>query len=106
MEPLTLSKPQVRDLLEKSGVEPEKLEHFDTVYKEAAGEDTSILVPAITGTGKFAVKTPDVDIKVSPDRLDLVETRFIEGRRCLVIAVENNVEVNGMPVKMWEEAQN
>lgn len=24
----------------------------------------------------------------------------------LVIAVENNVEVNGMPVKMWEEAQN
>ena len=106
MEPLTLTKPQVRDLLEKSGVEPEKLEHFDTVYKEAAGEDTSILVPAITGTGKFAVKTPDVDIKVSPDRLDLVETRFIEGRRCLVIAVENNVEVNGMPVKMWEEAQN
>ena len=77
-----------------------------TVYKEAAGEDTSILVPAITGTGKFAVKTPDVDIKVNPDRLDLVETRFIEGRRCLVIAVENNVEVNGMPVKMWEEAQN
>ena len=93
-------------LLEKSGVEPERLEHFDTVYKEAAGEDTSILVPAITGTGKFAVKTPDVDIKVNPDRLDLVETRFIEGRRCLVIAVENNVEVNGMPVKMWEEAQN
>ena len=106
MEPLALTKPQVRDLLEKSGVEPEKLEHFDTVYKEAAGEDTSILVPAITGTGKFAVKTPDVDIKVNPDRLDLVETRFIEGRRCLVIAVENNVEVNGMPVKMWEEAQN
>ena len=106
MEPLALTKPQVRDLLEKSGVEPERLEHFDTVYKEAAGEDTSILVPAITGTGKFAVKTPDVDIKVNPDRLDLVETRFIEGRRCLVIAVENNVEVNGMPVKMWEEAQN
>ena len=57
----------------------------------------------ITGTGKFAVKTPDVDIKVNPDRLDLVETKFIGGRRCLVIAVEDNVEVNGMPVKMWEE---
>ena len=66
-------------------------------------ENTAILVPAITGTGKFAVKTPDVDIKVNPDRLDLVETKFIGGRRCLVIAVEDNVEVNGMPVKMWEE---
>ena len=103
VEPLRLSKPEVKDLLEKSGVEPERLEHFDQVYEEAAGEHTEILVPAITGTGKFAVKTPDVDIKVNPDRLDLVETRFIEGRRCLVIAVENNVEVNGLPVKMWAE---
>ena len=77
--PLTLTKPEVKDLLEKSGVEPERLEHFDKVYEEAAGENTAILVPAITGTGKFAVKTPDVDIKVNPDRLDLVETKFIGG---------------------------
>lgn len=106
MEPLRLSKPEVKDLLERSGVEPEQLERFDAVYEEAAGETTSILVPAITGTGKFAVKTPDVDIKVNPDRLDLVETRFLEGRRFLVIAVEDNVKVNGMPVKMWEEEKN
>ena len=103
MEPLRLSQPEVKELLEKSGVEPEQLEHFDTVYKEAAGENTAILVPAITGSGKFAVKTPDVDIRVNPDRLDLVETRIIEGRRFLVIAVEDNVEVNGMSVKIWEE---
>ncbi len=103
MEPLRLSQLEVKELLEKSGVEPERLEHFDTVYKEAAGENTAILVPAITGSGKFAVKTPDVDIRVNPDRLDLVETRIIEGRRFLVIAVEDNVEVNGMSVKMWEE---
>ena len=103
MEPLRLSQPEVKELLEKSGVEPEQLEHFDTVYKEAAGENTAILVPAITGSGKFAVKTPDVDIRVNPERLDLVETRIIEGRRFLVIAVEDNVEVNGMSVKMWEE---
>lgn len=102
-EPLRLSCPEVKDLLEKSGVEAGRLEHFDKIYEEAAGENTSILVPAITGTGKFAVKTPDVDIRVNPDRLDLVETRFVEGRRCLIIAVEDNVEVNGMPVRMWQE---
>lgn len=106
MVPLTLSKPEVKDLLEKSGVDSERLERFDQIYEETAGENASILVPAITGSGKFAVKTPDVDIKVNPDRLDLVETRVIEGRRCLVIAVEDNVEVNGMPVRMWEEKQN
>lgn len=102
-EPLRLSCPEVKDLLEKSGVEAGRLEHFDKIYEEAAGENTSILVPAITGTGKFAVKTPNVDIRVNPDRLDLVETRFVEGRRCLIIAVEDNVEVNGMPVRMWQE---
>lgn len=101
--PFTLTKPEVKDLLEKSGVAAERMEHFDQIYEETAGENTAILVPAITGTGKFAVKTPDVDIKVNPERLDLVETRIIEGRRCLVIAVEDNVEVNGMSVKMWEE---
>lgn len=101
MEPLRLGSYEVRGLLERSGVETEKLERFDKVYEETAGENTTILVPAITGSGKFAVKTPDVEVKVSPDRLDLIETRTIEGRRFLLIAVEDNVEVNGMPVKMW-----
>lgn len=105
LEPLALGKSQVKELLEKSGVEPEQLTQFDRIYDEAAGEHTAILVPAITGSGKFAVKTPDVEIKVKPERLDLVETRMIEGRRCLVIAVEDNVEVNGMPVRLWEEKQ-
>ena len=104
--PFSLTKPEVKDLLEKSGAPAERMERFDQIYEETAGENTAILVPAITGTGKFAVKTPDVDIKVSPDRLDLIETRIIEGRRFLVIAVEDNVEVNGMSVKMWEEKNN
>lgn len=101
--PFTISKPEVKDLLEKSGAPSERMERFDQIFEETAGENTAIMVPAITGTGKFAVKTPDVDIKINPDRLDLIETRIIEGRRCLVIAVEDNVEVNGMSVKMWEE---
>ena len=102
-EPLALGKSQVRELLEKSGVEPERMERFDQVYEETAGENTAILVPAIAGTGKFAVKTPDVDIRVNPDRLDLVETRLVEGRKCLVIAVEDNIEVNGVPVTIWAD---
>ncbi|MCI8510965.1 MAG: DUF4317 domain-containing protein [Lachnospiraceae bacterium] len=103
MEPLCLRRPEVKGLLEKSGVEPERLERFDQVYEGAAGEDTAILVPAITGSGKLAVKTPDVDIRINPNRLDLVETRLLEGRRFLVIAIEEHVEVNGIPVKLWDD---
>lgn len=37
--------------------------------------------------------------KVNPDRTDLVETREIDGRQCLVIAIDGGVEVNGIMVK-------
>ena len=38
-------------------------------------------------------------IKVSPDRGDLVETRIIDGRQCLVIPVDDHIEVNGINVR-------
>ena len=48
----------------------------------------------------FSVRTPDVSISVSPNRTDLIETRVIDGRKCLVIAIEDGVEVNGVPVQI------
>ena len=39
-------------------------------------------------------------IKVNPERMDLVETRVIDGRACLVIPVDDYLEVNGMPVSV------
>ena len=44
-------------------------------------------------------KTPDIIIKVNPDRADLVETRIIDGRQCLVIPVDDHIEVNGINVR-------
>ena len=52
----------------------------------------------ITNTKKFEIKTPDVVIHVAPDRADLVETRIIDGRKCLVIPMESEVELNGIRV--------
>ena len=48
---------------------------------------------------KFSVKTPDVEIHVSPEYLNRLEARVIDGKKCLVIEVDDNVEVNGVPVK-------
>ena len=53
----------------------------------------------IASTKSFEVKTPDVVIKVNPDRADLVETREIDGRKCIVIEITDEVSVNGIPVK-------
>ena len=37
-------------------------------------------------------------IKINPDRSDLIETRLIDGKECLVITVDDRVEINGMRV--------
>ena len=47
---------------------------------------------------QLEVKTPDVTIKVSPERSDLVETRVIDGRRYILIRAEEGVEVNGVQI--------
>lgn len=49
---------------------------------------------------KFSLETPDVVIKVNPERADLIETMEIEGRKCLVIPIDDHVEVNGVSVKI------
>lgn len=43
-------------------------------------------------------KTPDVVIKINPDKTDLVETRMIDGKQCLVIQIDERLEVNGISV--------
>lgn len=98
-EPLMLDKHQVRNLFEKSGVEEEKLTGFDKLYDAAAGEHTSLMVNNVANTRTFEVKTPDVVIRVNPERADLVDTLLIEGKRCLVIEINDHVEVNGITIR-------
>ena len=94
------SKP--RKILEDCGVEDEKLETFDNQYEAVAGEKATMVASNITNTRKFEIKTPDVVIHVEPDKVELVETRIIDGRKCLVIPMED-VEINGIRVRMGGE---
>lgn len=97
--PLMLDKNEVKTILASSGVANDKLEEFDRRYDETAGEQTSLLAGNVMNARTFEIKTPDVVVKVSPDRTDLIETRNINGRDCLVIALDGNVVVNGINVR-------
>lgn len=98
-EPLVLDRKEVKTILADSGVSNEKLETFDMRYDETAGETASLLASNVMNTRTFEVKTPDVVIKVSPDRTDLIETRNIGGQQCLVIRLDGGVVVNGITVR-------
>lgn len=99
-EPLELDKFDMRRLLEQSGASEEKLEKVETVFTQTAGEKRRLMAANVAETKKFSIETPDVVIKVSPDRADLVETRIIDDRKCLVIAINDHVEVNGLDIEM------
>nr|WP_318686546.1 DUF4317 domain-containing protein [uncultured Acetatifactor sp.] len=98
-EPLLLDKNEVKTLFESSGVSDDRLEEFDKHYNETAGEQTALLADNVISARSFEVKTPDVIIKVNPERTDLIETRNLDGRPCLVIELDGNVEVNGISVR-------
>lgn len=103
-EPLTLSKHDVRCILEDSKIPEEKIQVFEKEFDETVPKDAPILVSNIINTRQFQIETPDVVIRVKPERMDLVETRIIDGRSCLVIPVDEHIEVNGMTVSTAKDS--
>ncbi len=98
-EPPVLSKPEVKRLLANSGITDDSMESFDATFDHIAGENAEFLVTNIAETRKFSIQTPDVVVKVNPERADLVETKIIDGKQCLVIEINDQVEVNGVPIR-------
>lgn len=98
-EPLVLTKTGVKEILEQSGVANEKIECFDKDFEETVGNNATFLASNVANVRKFNIETPDISIKVNPERTDLIETRIIDGKQCLVITVNDHIEVNGVNVR-------
>ena len=97
-EPLALDKTDMTKLLQKSGVEEKQIEMFENRFDETVGEKETLMASNISNTRKFEVRTPDVTVQVNPERTDLVETKIIDGVPCLVIEINDLVEVNGIQI--------
>lgn len=106
-EPLELDKYDMRLLLEKSGVTDEKLDKVEQIFEDVAGERRRLMATNVASTRKFTIEMPDVWIKVSPDRTDLVQTKIIDDRKCIVIPINDHVEVNGLELELsGQEGEN
>ena len=102
-EPIELMKPDVKRLLSQSGATQEQLKTFEQQYDSIMGEHGTLMATNIAEPKKFQIQTSDVVIKVNPERTDLVETKTIDGRQYLMIAIDNDIEVNGVHVKAVTE---
>ncbi len=99
-EPLYVDKYAIREILDYTGVSDERIERFEERFDEEFGQGAALAPRNLVETRRFELKTPDVVIKVNPERTDLVETRIIDGVRYVLIRADNGVEVNGVDVRI------
>lgn len=97
-DPLMIGKEDVKTVLSSCGVSEEHLAKFSVDYDEAFGFEADLHPKNIIDDKHFEIRTPDVSIKVAPDRTDLIETRVIGGVKYIMICAEEDVEVNGVSI--------
>ncbi len=100
---LTLSAKQVKYLLEDSGVSADKLENFEENFENEFGENSTLSPKNIVDVKRYELTTPDVVIKVNPDRKDLVQTKIIDGKKYILISADEGVELNGINIHIGED---
>ncbi len=97
-DPLLITREEVSQALAAGGVSQEAQAKFRVEFEEVFGLDAQLHPKNLIDSKKFELRTPDVTIKVAPERSDLIETRVIGGVKYILISAEENVEVNGVPI--------
>lgn len=97
-ETLTVSCGALSEILEQTGVSEPRMAAFRVKYEETFGVDTELPPQNLLNTAQLEYKTPDVVIRVNPDRQDLIRVQEIGGVRCVVISADEGIEINGVNV--------
>ena len=97
-----ISKDMVKETLEGCGISESHVAKFSIDYDEAFGFEADVHPKNIIDDKKIQITTPDVIIKVAPDRSDLIQTRVIGGVKYLLINAEEEVTVNGVSIHIAE----
>ena len=102
-EPKVIDKYVIRDILEASGVDDSGIEAFEAKFDADFGAGTEVNPRNMMDPKKFELRTPDVVIRVNPERKDLIETRVIDGVKYILIRADGGAELNGIDIKIEEE---
>lgn len=94
-EPLALSGRDISTILSECGVPEPAVADFEQEYEEKIGKE--IEASNLVST-KLVIKTNDIVVNSKPERSDRFEVRTIDGRKYLLIPIEDSIEVNGINV--------
>ena len=96
--PSVVSKKSIGRVLEKCGVDEEKIEAFEERFEESFGADAAVSPVNLVNTKQIDIETPDVSIKINSDRSDLIKTQMIDGSNYILIRADVSISVNGVNV--------
>ena len=99
-EPLVVSRQEVKTILQSCGISEEHTQAFEGQCAAEFGEDAEFCPGNLMDVKQFELRTPDVTIRVNPQRSDLIETRVIDGKKYILIRADEEVEVNGVPIQI------
>lgn len=95
--PLKLGKPELKSILERSGVEEEQLAHFDSIYTDCC-EDQPLMAENLAAGKRLSIEVKDIRLSVPQESVGFLETRILDGKKCLIITADDDMTVNGVPV--------
>ena len=104
-DPLMISKEEIKCALKESGISETNIARFSVDFDQTFGHDAQLHPKNIINNKRFDIETPDVSIKVNPERSDLIETRIIGGVKYILICADENVEVNGVRIHIPESEE-
>jgi hypothetical protein len=97
-EPMKMSAEEMVEIMENSGATGSQVESFRSTCREMIGEDGSFSPGNLTDPKKMLIETPEIKITVDPQYSHLIRTEVIDGRKFILIAADNGVEINGIDV--------
>jgi hypothetical protein len=104
-EPLTVTKRDLAAVLESCGIPEEKVSEFETRCDEKYGAGVDLTPQNLIEPKRLEVRTPDVIVKVNPERGDLVETRIINGVKYVLIRADEDITVNGVAISIHDDEE-
>ena len=95
----TLSKSQLKQLLENVGATEEGLANFSALYDESLGEHDSSFYTDNLVNNNLHLKSENLQLKIKNEVSAILESKIIDGKEYLLIPVSDNLEVNGIPIR-------
>lgn len=95
----TIDNNKLSSILWEAGVSQEKLENLPKVYDQHMGDKPMTAVNLVEK--KTVLTVPSITVNIGKDAVDKVKTQVIDGRKCLVIALDDpEISINGLETKI------